>query len=93
MQVQKVISARSLWIILLTTILTLVGVTFAAPKFIHWYVTPFLPQSSSGVSCAPSVLWAMEKLLMFQTGGLIAGFFLGIGLAYFFRKKSSVASS
>ena len=89
MQVQKIISARALWIILLTTVFTFIVVTLVAPKFIHWYVTPFLPQGASGVSCAPSVVWAMEKLLAFQTAGLVLGFVLGLTLSFLFRKKNS----
>ncbi len=88
MQVQNIISSRTLWIILLTTVATLISVTLVAPRFIQWYVTPFLPQDSAGVSCAPSVVWAMNKLLLFQTSALILGLVLGVVLAFVLRKKS-----
>jgi hypothetical protein len=89
MQVQKIIPARALWIILLTTVSTVISVTLVAPRFIQWYVTPLLPQDSAGVSCAPSVVWAMQKLLIFQTSALILGLILGIVLAIVFRKKNN----
>jgi hypothetical protein len=87
MQAQKLFSIRTLWIILSSMIGCLILGTTLAPKLINWYASPFLPQGASGISCAPSIDWAMEKYLFFQLTSLLIGVISGILIAWLLRKK------
>lgn len=84
---QAIFTRRTLWILIVFMILFLVLGTLFAPKMINWYASPFLPQGANGISCAPSIEWAMEKLVFFQGCSLILGLLLGFTLSWFFRKK------
>jgi hypothetical protein len=91
MQEQKFFSQRSVWIVLTITILIFVGATLATPKFIDWYASPFMPQGAQGVTCAPTIQWALSKLLWVQLGASIAGVLLGLVVAIKFRKSKPSA--
>jgi hypothetical protein len=84
---QVLFTRRTLWILILFMILFLVVGTISAPHLINWYASPFLPQAAPGISCASSIEWAMEKLVLFQLFSLLTGIVLGIGVAVYFRKK------
>ena len=84
---QAIFTRRTLWILIVFMILFLILGTIAAPRMIHWYASPFLPQGASGISCAPSIEWAMEKLVYFQCYSLALGLALGLVIAWLTRKK------
>lgn len=84
MQEQKKILGNV--IVLLVCILTsLVLVSLAVPPFLDWYATPFLPHAS----CAPSIQWALKKMLWLQMVSVILGAVLGVFILLKFRKKKS----
>lgn len=83
MQEQKNIG-RTIGILLVCMIVCLVATTLVTPSFIDWYASPIAPQ---GVSCAPSIHWALNKMLAFQLISVIFGAILGSVLAFKLRKK------
>lgn len=89
MQEQKFFSTRSVWIVFITTLLCVVAATLATPNLIDWYASPFLPQGAQGASCAPTIQWALNKLLWMQGLSVIVGFVVGSLFAIKFRKKSA----
>lgn len=84
MQEQKTIG-RSIFILLACIIGSLLLVSLSMPSFIDWVESPFMPQ---GVSCAPTVKWAINKMLWFQTASVIFGTVFGVLILYKFRKKA-----
>ncbi len=83
MQEQKTMG-RSIIILLVCIMGSFLATTLAMPKFIDWYASPFMPQ---GVSCAPSIQWAINKMVWFQMVSVILGTIVGVLLIYKFRKK------
>ena len=77
----------SLLILLICIIGSFLLVSFFIPKLIDWVESPFMPQ---GVSCAPTIQWAIRKLLLFQTGSVIFGALLGVFIIFKFRKPSKL---
>jgi hypothetical protein len=86
---QALFTQRTLWILILFMILFLVAGTLSAPQLINWYASPFLPQGASGISCAPSIDWAMKKLVFFQLISLLMGLVSGVLVAIYFRSRKS----
>jgi len=87
MQEQKFFSRRSVWIVFITTMVCLIGATLATPRFIDWYASPFMPQGSQGISCAPTIQWALNKFLWVQLGSVIVGVLLGLFIGFKFRRR------
>lgn len=84
---QAIFTRRTLWILIVFMILFVVAGTISAPQLINWYASPFLPQGASGLSCAPSIDWAMKKLVIFQLISLVIGMIAGLVVAVFFRNR------
>ncbi len=84
MQEQKSMG-RSIFIILVCSIGSLLLVSYLMPMVIDWVESPFMPQ---GVSCAPTVKWAINKMLGFQIASVIFGTVFGVLILYKLRKKS-----
>jgi len=80
---EKKTFGRSIVILLVCIIGCLLIMSFSLPKFIDWVETPFMPQ---GVSCAPSIQWAIHKMLWFQIGSVILGTILGVFILFKIRK-------
>lgn len=57
-----------------------------APKSIAWY---FEPPVETGINCRPAAEWAMNKLLLGQVVGVVAGMLLGGILIYVLMKKEN----
>jgi len=71
-----------------TIAFSVVGVLFAtwiAPKTIAWY---FEPPAALGISCKPSIEWALAKLQYAQIVGLLIGAGSGLILKFIFRKRN-----
>lgn len=85
MQEQKTILS-SILILLFCVVGSFILVTLSMPKFIDWYASPFMPQ---GVSCAPSIQWAINKMLWFQMASVVMGTVFGVLFIFKFRQKSS----
>jgi NhaP-type Na+/H+ or K+/H+ antiporter len=88
MQEQKFFSRRSVWIVFITTLLSLVGATLVTPRFIDWYAAPFMPQGAQGISCAPTIQWALSKFLWVQLGSVVFGLLMGLFFVFKFRSRS-----
>ena len=86
MQEQKIFSQKSVWIVFITTLVCLVGATLATPSLIDWYASPFMPQGAQGISCAPTIHWAIVKFLWIQLASVGVGILLGLFLVFKFRK-------
>ncbi len=84
---QAIFTRRTLWILIVFMILFVVAGTISAPQLINWYASPFLPQGTSGLSCAPSIDWAMKKLVFFQLISLAIGMIAGLVVAVVFRNR------
>ncbi len=84
MQEQKTLG-RSIFILLFCIIGCFLLATLSMPKFIDWYSSPFMPQ---GVSCAPSIQWAISKMLWFQLASVVMGTVFGVLIIFKLRKKS-----
>jgi hypothetical protein len=66
----------------------LLSVTVASiyiPRTILWY---FDPPTSMGVSCTPSIHWALDRLLNTQLISIGVGAVLGLAVGLKFRKKA-----
>ena len=69
----------------LSGLLGVVGGSLFAAKYIPWYVEPGVP---IGVSCQPSVHYAIKHLFIFQCAGLVIAWVIGLFMAYgLFKKK------
>ena len=75
-------------------VLTLVGVgilvsvtlvSMYMPRTILWY---FDPPTAMGVSCSPSIHWALDRLLYGQITSIGVGAVIGLILGLKFRKKA-----
>lgn len=84
---QEFFSKRSLVFLLISIFACLIGVTLLAPRLINWYATPFIPQGTLGVSCAPTIEWALQKMMWVQAISVGVGAFLGLMLALRFKKS------
>lgn len=85
MQEQKTMM-RSILILLVCSVGAFLVTSLYMPKFIDWYAAPFMPQ---GVSCAPSIQWAISKMLWFQLFSITMGTIFGVVVIYKLRKKPS----
>ncbi len=56
---------------------------WASPRMITWYFTPPVDI----ISCAPATEWAMGRLILLETIGVIAGAVFVVVLYIFFGKK------
>jgi hypothetical protein len=76
------------FIMTLMVIGILFSVTVASiyiPRTILWY---FDPPASMGVSCTPSIQWALDRLLHIQLVSIGIGALLGLLIGLKFRKKA-----
>ena len=65
--------------------------TWIAPKSIGLVLTPPV---SFGVNCAPAADYSMQKLILFQSIGLVLGIFITFWFKYkFFPSKNDNAKS
>jgi hypothetical protein len=60
-------------------------VSIYMPRTILWYFDPPTPM---GVSCSPSIHWALDRLLYGQLVSIGVGAVMGLALGLKFRKKS-----
>jgi hypothetical protein len=60
-------------------------VSIYMPRTILWY---FDPPTAMGVSCTPSIRWALDRLLYSQLVSIAVGAVIGLVLGLKFRKKS-----
>ena len=79
---------RSIFILLFCIVGSFLLVTLTMPKFIDWYASPVMPM---GVSCAPSIQWAISKMLWFQLVSVILGTIFGVIVIFKLRKKTPSA--
>lgn len=58
-----------------------IGISLLMPKILSWW---FEPPSTIGVSCAPSITWAIEQFRWSQLIGMGLGALLGlvVGIKY-----------
>ena len=66
-------------------LLSMTVVSIYMPRMILWY---FDPPTSLGISCSPSIHWALDRLLKGQLFSLVVGAVLGLLVGFKFRKKS-----
>lgn len=72
------------WFLFLGVLVGGIGMSFLMPSVLEWY---FEPPTTVGVSCAPSIAWALEKFRLAQLVGMGAGALLGLILGWRFAKK------
>lgn len=62
--------------------------TWLGPKMIaYWYAPPVPSGAASAFNCTDAVMWAMNKLVLTQIIGTIAGAVIGIVIGVLMRKK------
>jgi hypothetical protein len=76
---------RVLVIMIVTVLACVVAVSIYMPKMIAWYAEP---PTAVGVSCAPSIRWALDKLQVTQLYAMIVGVVLGLLIGFRFRRKA-----
>lgn len=78
-----------LYAFVLTTGLIFMGITlWLSPRFLAWYASPPV---EIGVTCDFAMKWAMEKLTLFQSLGLLVGMLLGLAIALWLKPKREAA--
>jgi uncharacterized membrane protein YfcA len=70
----------------LGVVITLALVSIYFPRLLTWYIEPPM---ANGVSCAPTVQWVVDKILMAQLFAVLVGGVIGLWIGARFARKSS----
>jgi len=77
----------ALWPIIVGSLVGGILSTWLAPKMIAWY---FTPPAQLGFNCVDPIRWALGKLQVAQSVGIVLGGVAGLTIYFWlFRKKPS----
>lgn len=76
----KMVMFSIVFFMLLAVVLT----TLLMPKVIGWY---FEPPAAMGISCGPSIRWAVERFVFAQLISVLIGAIIGLLVGFRFKKS------